>query len=297
MAEAVHPESEEKEEVSRWPWEPQTQWEDKKKEEKGKEEDERVKKIWSFLEEKTRLSAEEMTHSVVVSNLATEQPPPRYLPNIPWLTHVCDDTHTHTHTHTHRKSAPPKVLPKPARKKERKEEEVVAQPSLPQKPSLSQHPPKEQEPLVSHVNGPIPSPDPHTITIQSTSSREPLNIRSVTPEEVELHGDIKIQKVAHTRWTPPMQGKDHLLRAMSSPTGGFPLPPVTEDQHLEPHPPQPRPYEETVPHVPGQPQHTQVCASAHATPTLALHALFTNLEESHFCISLSQPVGPATTSI
>lgn len=87
VAEAVHPESEEKEEVSRWPWEPQTQWEDKKKEEKGKEE-ERGKKIWSFLEEKTRLSAEEMTHSVVVSNLATEQPPPRYLPSVPWLTRV-----------------------------------------------------------------------------------------------------------------------------------------------------------------------------------------------------------------
>ena len=63
----------------------------------------------------------------------------------------------------------------------------------------------------------VPSPDPNMITIQSTSSAEPLNVRPVTAEEVELHGDIKIQKVARTRWTPQKKSTEQVQRSNSTP--------------------------------------------------------------------------------
>ena len=63
----------------------------------------------------------------------------------------------------------------------------------------------------------IPSRDPNMITIQSTSSTEPLNVRPVMAEEVELHGDIKIQKVAHTRWIPQKKSPEQVERTVSYP--------------------------------------------------------------------------------
>ena len=63
----------------------------------------------------------------------------------------------------------------------------------------------------------IPSRDPNMITIQSTSSTEPLNVRPVMADEVELHGDIKIQKVAHTRWTPQKKSPEQVQRTISNP--------------------------------------------------------------------------------
>ena len=63
----------------------------------------------------------------------------------------------------------------------------------------------------------IPSRDPNMITIQSTSSTEPLNVRPIMAEEVELHGDIKIQKVAHTRWTPQKKSQEQVQRPHSNP--------------------------------------------------------------------------------
>lgn len=76
-----------------------------------------------------------------------------------------------------------------------------------------------------HVNGPIPSPDPNIITIQSTSSSEPLNIRAITEDEMEL-GDIKIQKVGRTRWTPQKKPPEQLQRRLSTPSDSGPLPPT-----------------------------------------------------------------------
>ena len=114
---------------------------------------------------------------------------------------VCVTTDTNTHTLTCRKPPPPKVLPKPVRKKSSEQSDV-------------QH---IEELEVSHVNGPIPSPDPNVITIQSTSSTEPLNVRPVTGAELELHGDIKIQKVAHTRWIPQKKPPEQVHRTQSTP--------------------------------------------------------------------------------
>ena len=116
--------------------------------------------------------------------------------------------HPHTHTHTHRKPPPPKVLPKPVHRRN----------SSGQRDSQSSEVNQEEKEVgIPHVNGPVPSPDPNVITIQSTSSSEPLNVRPVIGEEVELHGDIKIQKVAHTRWVPPKRSPEQVHRTMSLP--------------------------------------------------------------------------------
>lgn len=124
------------------------------------------------------------------------------------------------------------MLPKPVRKKS----VGGGQPS----PNLPQSKPEDEVegerggqeevdggPDVPHVNGPIPSPDPNIITIQSTSSSEPLNIRPITEDEAELHGDIKIQKVGRTRWTPQKKSPEQLQRTMSTPPRGvLPRPPA-----------------------------------------------------------------------
>ena len=112
---------------------------------------------------------------------------------------------------------PPPPPPPPAQPEEKEEEPEVFQP-----------------PPLPRVNGPIPSSDPHIITIQSTSSDKPLNIRSLTSDEIEieLHHDIKIQKVAHTRWTPPKKPKEppQQLQTVSNSIGGS-LPSVLEESH------------------------------------------------------------------
>lgn len=130
------------------------------------------------------------------------------------------------------------MLPKPLRKKD-----ASGQQPLTHTPPVNHRQQKGEEgEEVPHFNGPIPSPDPNIITIQSTSSTEPLNIRPVTHDEVELHGDIKIQKVAHTRWTPQKKSPDQLHRTMStppylrhSPAEGPPHPqPYLEARQLQP---------------------------------------------------------------
>lgn len=103
-----------------------------------------------------------------------------------------------------RKPPPPKVLPKPVRKKS------VEQTAAPVGGGGGGGEEGEEEVF-------IPSRDPNMITIQSTSSTEPLNVRPVMAEEVELHGDIKIQKVAHTRWTPQKKPPEQVQRTVSVP--------------------------------------------------------------------------------
>lgn len=126
---------------------------------------------------------------------------------------------------------PPKVLPKPVRRKSASDGQPP--PSQPQvKPEEEAEGERgEQEevnggPDVPRVNGPIPSPDPNIITIQSTSSSEPLNIRAITEDEAELHGDIKIQKVGRTRWTPQKKSPEELQHTMSTPSHSVPRPPA-----------------------------------------------------------------------
>lgn len=117
--------------------------------------------------------------------------------------------------------------PKPVRKKSATDGQPP--PNLPQaKPEEEAERGGEEEedgaPDVPHVNGPIPSPDPNIITIQSTSSSEPLNIRAITEDELELHGDLKIQKVGRTRWTPQKKSPEQLQHTMSTPSRSVPHP-------------------------------------------------------------------------
>ena len=81
----------------------------------------------------------------------------------------------------------------------------------------------------------VPSPDPNMITIQSTSSAEPLNVRPVMAEEVELHGDIKIQKVARTRWTPQKKSPEQVQRTVSNPLQTPPPPLPTQPSPVQVH--------------------------------------------------------------
>lgn len=129
---------------------------------------------------------------------------------------------------THRKMPPPKVLPKPVRKKSASDgQPPPSQPQVkPEEEAEGERGGQEEEPDVPHVNGPIPSPDPNIITIQSTSSSEPLNIRAITEDEAELHGDIKIQKVGRTRWTPQKKSPEEVQRRMSTPSHSVPRPPA-----------------------------------------------------------------------
>lgn len=103
----------------------------------------------------------------------------------------------------YRKPPPPKVLPKPVRKSS-------GQLSIDRQE-------REGESDRADINVPITSPDPTMITIQSTSSTEPLNVRPVTCEEIELPTDIKIQKVAHTRWVPQKKSPEQVHHTMSTP--------------------------------------------------------------------------------
>ena len=146
------------------------------------------------------------------------------------------------------------------RKKEATEQSSEQHTSPPRQQSKEEE--EEGERQVLPVNGPIPSADPNVITIQTTSSSEPLNIRSVTGDEAELHGDIKIQKVAHTRWIPQKKSPEQVHRSTSTPPGG-----ALEASQPSPlgDSPQPQRYVDSRPPPVGQPQLEQV-HTAHGQP-------------------------------
>lgn len=123
----------------------------------------------------------------------------------------------------HRKNPPPKVLPKPVRKKSANDGQPAPDQQQAERQGQGDGEGEKERERIPHVNGPIPSPDPNIITIQSTSSSEPLNIRAITEDEMEMHGDIKIQKVGRTRWTPQKKPPEQLQHTLSTPSDSVPL--------------------------------------------------------------------------
>ena len=149
------------------------------------------------------------------------------------------------------------------RKKEATEQRSEQHTSPPRQQSKEEEEEEEEgERQVLPVNGLILSADPNVITIQTTSSSEPLNIRSVTRDEAELHGDIKIQKVAHTRWVPQKKSPEQVHRSTNTPPGAT-------LEASQPSPlggsPQPQRYVDSRPPPVGQPQPAQVY-TAHGQP-------------------------------